>query len=195
MKRSERGQAFLELAIFGTLALIALAFVLRMGLTANYQQEIDQQTFRWAQRLASNIDKETNGRGPHSVTVIHIRDRQMPDPGDGFATMPRVLTQASSVVTWGRFLHRLTDDPESQPLTIVQVNDAQRHFTEKELDPDAELIGQINTTAIATGTSSQDQAGSRLRSTMSHETELSLNTKSPSAPVGSALTSDVELDW
>ena len=49
-----RGQALIEFAIVGSIALMALAFLIQIGLRMNYQQEMDQQTFRRAMKIAQS---------------------------------------------------------------------------------------------------------------------------------------------
>lgn len=192
MRSSRRGQALIEFAIIGSLGLLAMAFLIQMGLRMYYQQELEQQTFRWALRTARNLD-EPSRRGPESVSFVHLRNRQVPDPSDGFAMMPRVATQAQSTVTWGRFLTFQTDDRESKPRLVLRVDDAEVWFPTEEIPEGAPLIRGISTTTRARGTSSQTNAASALSTTTTQETSVQLN--AGAGAVDSVLTSDVNLDW
>ena len=48
------GQALIEFAIMGSIALLAFTVLIQMGLRMNYQQEIQQDAFRNALRIAQN---------------------------------------------------------------------------------------------------------------------------------------------
>ena len=168
---SKRGQALLELAIFGSLALLAMAFMLQIGLRMNFQQEIEQQTFRSAMREASNRDKR-NRKPPQVVSYLQYRDRQTADPGQGFAIMPRFSTQGQSTVSWGKFLTFLTrDDKESKPLTVVSVNGQGRinHFGEI---PSGPFVKKVTKNYTVRGTVSQSSGTASLSTTANESTSV-----------------------
>ncbi len=83
----------------GVVCLAALGFLIRIGMKANYDQEIRMAAFRRALK-AAEVD---NGTDQDSLgTLYHyIAARQMPDPNDGFLTLPRGRTEASAFVEWG----------------------------------------------------------------------------------------------
>ncbi len=124
-----RGQALVEFAIIGSLALLALALLIQVGLRANYQQEIEQQNFRRAMQEAQKEDEEES----QAVSVYQVRDRQVPNPADGLGIMSRSRTEASSTVTWGEYLTFLDDGRESQPLTVVRLNDQEQRYRAEDL--------------------------------------------------------------
>lgn len=118
-----------EFAITGSLALVALALLIQVGLRANYQQEIDQQTFRRAQRIAQNEGDEES----QAIVLTHFRDRQVPNPSLGFVLTPRMSTQSNATVTWGEWLTFLAEDRDSQPRIEILVNDTQQTFRSEDI--------------------------------------------------------------
>lgn len=114
------GQALVEFAIFGSLFLMALAFLVQIGLRMNYQQEIEQQTFRRAMNAAQQEGDEES----QLTTYYQVRQRQIPDPSDGFAVQPRVRTESSATVVWSEFLTFLDRGRDSQPRTLVHLDNA-----------------------------------------------------------------------
>src|SRR3989338_365860 len=89
------GQAMIELAIFGSFAILALGFLIQIGLRQNFQQEIEQTAFRRALIFAKSEGDEES----QSVQYSYFRNRRAPNPSDGFAVTPRSLTQGSSTLT------------------------------------------------------------------------------------------------
>jgi len=119
MKPSKHGaQALVEFAIFGSLFLVALAFLVQIGLRMNYQQEIEQQTFRRAMSAAQQEGDEES----QMTTYYQVRHRQIPDPSDGFAVQPRVRTESAATVVWSEFLTFLDRGRDSQPRTLVHLD-------------------------------------------------------------------------
>jgi len=99
------GQAILELAIFGSLLLFVLALLVQYGLSLNYDQNLQMQTFRKALALA----KERAGTS-QQVDITVVKDQAIPNPADQFGaseTSP-YIAQASAVWT-----NRLGDEIEN----------------------------------------------------------------------------------
>ncbi len=131
-----QGQALIEVTLFGSLALVALSLLIQYGLRMNYQQELEQQTFRRALLYAKCEDEDnhfmpsvrcgastTTGQPESAATSLQqFRDRQMPSPTLGFGIMPRVTTSAASTVTWGERLTQLGDERSSQARIVLQLN-------------------------------------------------------------------------
>lgn len=101
----EKGQALLELAIFGSLLLLLLGALLNYGLNADYSQQVFMKTFREALRRA-------NGG---SASVIVVRDRYIPNPANPFAIGSPLPVSASASVTKDFDLRHHQGRP---PLTI-----------------------------------------------------------------------------
>lgn len=185
-----RGQALIEFAILGSLGLLALAFLIQIGLRANYQQEMEQHAFRRA-LAAAQAEGDTESQ---SIQVQAFRDRQVPNPSQGFAIMPRTLSSGAGTVTWGELLTLLDDARDSQPRIIVELNDARREFRSEDLKKDEPLIHFIHKTLDSQGTMTQDNAGSDLDTSTTETTDLEFNTKSPST-LSSTTHSNVRFDW
>jgi len=188
-----RGQALLEFAILGSLALFALAFLIQIGLRVNFQQEVEQQTFR---RTLAKADSYSTIE-PVSVQYQEFWDRQVPSPGDGFAVMPRTYTEANATVVWGTFLSFTADqDRRSQPLTVVSVNGVERDFREEDFEGIPETapeISRIDRRLTASGTVQQANATSSSLAT--NTTQTTTVTLKNNATVSGEVTSGVNWNW
>jgi hypothetical protein len=181
----EGGQALVEFAIFGSLALLALAFLIQIGLEINYQQEIDQGAFRRA--LVEG--KEEGDYESQNLTYIMVRERQMPDPSQPFAIMPRRRTEAASTVVWGERLAHLADEYESEPRTILDFNRTKvgadfpewRHSDEID-EPGGQgehkpWLAKSRTDGVSTGTSWENPTDTGLGTVSTEITTLTLNNR------------------
>lgn len=202
-----RGQAMLEVAITGSLALVALAFFIQIALRQNYQQEIEQQTFRRALRMAHSFGDEERP----AISYHHFRDRQLPDPADAFGIIPRTLTTSTSSVTWGEFLTLLADDADSAPLVVVDLNtnggiNQRRNFNAGEdgdLEDNQPLVSSIDriinvNESLSSSEVKQDASGrltTRLGAVTTELTTLTINTKGDDAQVFSQLDTNVSINW
>lgn len=191
------GQALVELAIMGSLGLMALAFFIQIGLRLNYQQELQQQTFRRALLMAKcEGDEEepivecvTRAQGVNDdeesqATVLnHFRDRQMPNPLLGFGIRPRTTTSASATVTWGERLTFLADDRDSQPRLAVRLNDQQRSYRSEDLNENQPFVrriekelqtdeAEVNQTGMVTSLSTQTTERTTLRLGTNRDPEM-----------------------
>jgi len=164
--------------------------MIQIGLRMNYQQEIEQQTFRRALRVAKNEGDEES----QAIQYQHFRDRQVPNPSQGFAIMPRTTSQASASVTWGEWLTYLSDDRDSQPRIIVHLNDTQREFRSEDLKKDEPLVHRIDKTIASTGQIQQSNSASKLNTQTTEQTTMTLNTNN-NDQVSSTLTSKVDFNW
>ncbi|MBI3321999.1 MAG: hypothetical protein HYZ91_07025 [Candidatus Omnitrophica bacterium] len=164
----------IEFAIIGSTALVALAFLIQIGLRMNYQQEIEQQTFRLALSRAQDEGDEES----QAILYQHIRDREIPDPSSEPTIMPRTSTQASSAVTWGEYLTFLADDRDSQARVVVHVNDTRADdFRSGDFEggeKDAPLVSAIHNQFTNTGQLTQTSGTSNLSSSSSASTTLTL---------------------
>lgn len=182
----------LEFAIVGSVALLALAFMIQIGLRMNYQQEIEQQTFRRAMQVAHSEDDEES----RSIQYQHFRERQIPDPSEGFGIMPRTLTQAGATVIWGEYLTYLADDRDSESRIIFQVNaDPPREFRSSDFEganEDDPTIRQVDRITTSRGLSYQNNANSGIQTTTEQRTTLTLKT---GAQVSSGVTKTTQIDF
>ena len=187
---SSRGQALVEFAVMGSLALLALAFMIQIGLRANYQQDISQQTFRRALSLAQ---QEGDDKESQSIQVQQFRDRQIPNPAQGFAIMPRTTTQGGATVTWGEALTFLDKERDSQPRIIVDLNGNAQEFRSDDLAAGQPLVRHISKRLSSTGAITQNNAGGSLETTTTESTTMTLNTTNH-ATVSSQLSSSCHFE-
>lgn len=106
------GQAMVELAVFGSLMLLCLSYLVRYGQIYIYQQMIQQEAMRRAEAEGAN------NRPLHSGSVVVLRDKRMVDPGNPFVTGPRqtFLSSASLAMSNELLVHA--------PVAPLQVNPA-----------------------------------------------------------------------
>ena len=79
--KKNRGQAAVELAIFGSLILLALGVFVRYGLRANYSQKLKMDSYTTARaEMGGNAQK---------TTYIMLRDKPIPNPSDPFGVASR----------------------------------------------------------------------------------------------------------
>lgn len=177
-----RGQALIEVAVLGSLALLALTLLIQLGLRMNYQQELQQNAFRRALITAKNEGDDES----QAVQYNYFRNRRLPNPSEGFGITPRVLAQGSGTVTWGEWLTYLeNDDPDSEPRIIVSLDD-QSSLDRRSGDfPDHQpLISRVDKDLTGSAEITQDNAGSTLTADSNEHTEMTLSN-------GEQLSSDV----
>lgn len=209
IKRNRNGQAIMELAIFGTIALAALAFLLKIGIRMNHDQEIRMAAFRRAlaaARADNNTDQDAMG-----TTFYYVSNRQLPDATDSFMAPSRQRSEASAFVEWGdrlTFAHELNENGDdtfgyrTQPLIVVRSDGAEREFRQDDFPDDIPLGGggpidvilvatpgivqDAVTTSNTSGTITSSGGGSSLSSGSSTTSTTNLLTKA-----GDSITSSV----
>ena len=142
------GQALVELAIFGAIAIAALGFLIKVGMKMNHDQEIRMAAFRRAMAAAS-ADNGTD-KDAMATTFYYSADRGMPNPGDVTMMLPRVRTEASAFVEWGdrmTFANKPDDDDDgkadggfgfnTQPQIVVRSNSNEKVYHQEEFLPDS----------------------------------------------------------
>jgi hypothetical protein len=194
----------IEVAIFGSLALLALGLLIQLALRQNYQQEIEQNAFRRALRVAHLENRMISGslgfnsieEESQAINYNYFRNRIMPSPSDGYGVGPRAMTQGSGTVTWGEFLTYLDDSRDSQPRIIVNLDDpgVPAEFRSEDFRKSQPLIQSIDKDAQASGRIDQWNTGSSRSSTATEDTTLTLNTKN-NAKVQSRVNTTVNSNW
>lgn len=133
-----RGQAMLELAVFGTFMMFGLALIVRFGLQQYFANAASQDAMRLALKEAYDSRAYAGQpyfRPPSSAVrpqaapgnvgqVLLVKDVYIPDPSDAFGTSGHSSAVSSASVTWGTDradLDPTTDDELSKP--VFQVND------------------------------------------------------------------------
>jgi len=110
----ERGQAMIELAVFGSFFLLLLGALLSYGLKYNYQQRAQQTAFRRALKIAS--DQE---RGSGSAMIME--DRSIPDPMSLFGVGSAQTVTASASVQRDYEMNNPVDDAEALQGSIMDI--------------------------------------------------------------------------
>lgn len=87
----------IELAVFGSLMLLGLAFLVRYGLLYNYQQMTQQEAFRQALIMGHSDLAWPYKQG----SVALVRDRRMVDPSNPFVTGSRQTFVGAASVSMG----------------------------------------------------------------------------------------------
>jgi hypothetical protein len=122
---NQKAQALIELAFFGTILMLCLAMLLRYGMQANYQQNLQMQAFRKAMKAAYYKT------GPASnITLAMVKDKSIPDPQDPWGFAERFSTGAGASVAWDTNMQALyidgfSESPQNKdlPRQIIEIND------------------------------------------------------------------------
>jgi len=89
-----KSQSLSELAVFGSILLLALGFLLRYGLQYNYQQQVKMEAFRRSMKMAEDSN------APKSQQIAVVKDVQIPNPQDIFGQGERTTIRGSSDIFW-----------------------------------------------------------------------------------------------
>jgi hypothetical protein len=119
---AQKGQALLELAIFGSLVLLVLGVLVNYGLNADFTQQAVMRSFRQALKTAKDA-QNLNIVSPVQATHLSIDDRHIPDASHpfGIGSVVPVAGQSSSP-TWGFNLPITPEVVEELPRLILTVN-------------------------------------------------------------------------
>jgi len=104
----QKAQTLTELAVFGSILLLALSFLINYGMRYNYQQDLQMRAFRkalsqayWPTDLAGN---KVPDRPDASASVALLEDKHIPDPRDMFGAGSVTPVTGQAEVTWGNTL-------------------------------------------------------------------------------------------
>jgi hypothetical protein len=89
-----KAQSLSEMAVFGSILLLVLGFLLRYGLQYNYQQQVKMEAFRRSMKMAADSDAS------QSQQVMVVKDAQIPNPQDIFGHGERTTIRGSSDIFW-----------------------------------------------------------------------------------------------
>lgn len=102
-----KAQTLVELAVFGSLLLVVLAYFVGMGIRLNYQQDLNMRAQRMAFAKAyypvdgwGNPSQTTHA----SATVILTEDHHIPDPRTMFGRGDTGTISASGDAVWGSYI-------------------------------------------------------------------------------------------
>jgi hypothetical protein len=179
-----------ELAIFGSLALLALAVLIQMGLRQNFQQDVEQDAFRRAQFVAQAEGDEEESQ---AVQYNFFRNRRIPNPSDGYAVTTRMLAQGSGTVTWGQWLTYIDGSRDGEPRIIVNLDDQGLVDARSSDFPDDQpLVSAVD--KLVDGTSQIEQTNQYTRRTSHAHEDIGL-TLSNGATVYSGMDTDISHTW
>ncbi len=102
-----RGQSMAELAVFGSLMLLVLGFLVRYAISYTNRQALTMETFRTAMSKAQAGD--TN-------TTAMFKDYPTADPTDEFGTGPRQVQSSEQSVVWSNETGAGDEDPMQSQL-------------------------------------------------------------------------------
>jgi len=146
-----KGQAILELAIFGSILIMLLGILINYGLRYNYQQQVMQQAFRKALASAAvSMNDHT------SISVAHavVEDKHIPNPADPFAVGSVLPSSSGASVTRNYKLMETPDYEDELPSAVINVQGKSVSFKsagfrgevidEESLPRYQEIYGSIN---------------------------------------------------
>lgn len=112
-RRSEHGQALLELALFGSLVIMLMGLVIQYAMDADATQSTMMESFRKALGIAG-----TSG----SASVMVIRDKVTPSPANPFTVGDIKPVSSGASVTRDFRLHETADTVDELPTLSVYIN-------------------------------------------------------------------------
>jgi Flp pilus assembly protein TadG len=123
--QNKKGQAILELAIFGSILIMLLGVLISYGLRYNYQQLAMQRAFREALGTAVT---STKPHKPISVSHLLIEDRHVPDSTHAFAVGSMMPFSSAGSVTRSAKMHETPDFEDELPESSYHINGATINF-------------------------------------------------------------------
>ncbi len=120
---NRRGQALIELAIFGAIVITVLGFMLNYGLNADYNQYAMMKAQRRALAAAATLVKDSDPQADARMrngAVSIIEDRHMPDPTTPMGTGSTTPVSASANVLKSYKLQETPNTPQAIPVTTYE---------------------------------------------------------------------------
>ncbi len=124
---SKKGQAILELALFGSILIFCLGVLIRYGLSMNYSQHLQMQAFRQAVKRAYDDGRDTFVNASYSI----LEDKPIPDPADPYGLSERSIFGASASAVWSNQVYGAPtyDAISDLPRVDYQINGKRYSFT------------------------------------------------------------------
>ena len=113
-----RGQALVELAVFGSLLLVLLGYLVNTVLGYDYQMQAKTEAFR---RSLSSAASSSRNNAPTFTSHLLIQDRQLSDPSDPFARGSVAPVASQAGVTRNYQLQVIPDRDNELPRLALQV--------------------------------------------------------------------------
>jgi hypothetical protein len=115
---TRRGQALIELAVFGALVLMLIGWVIGNTLQYDYQMQANTEAYR---RSLASAAGSSNLASPISVSHVVIQDRRIADPGEPFAMGGLVPASGSANVTRKYNLNTRPEEITDLPRMAVRI--------------------------------------------------------------------------
>jgi hypothetical protein len=160
-KMQKKGQALIELAVFGMIALMALGFMIRIGLRINYNQEAKMAAFRKAESLSYG---QPNAR---AVDVYQGSARQIPDPADEYMAISRERAGGGAYAEWSPKLTYANKNISSRTVLVGVAADNTVSPSYHTDMPESAIVNSSTMTNSGGATSTQDNSGTSLNSSTS----------------------------
>lgn len=123
---NKKGQAILELAVFGSVLIMLLGVLVNYGLKYNFQQQTMQQAFRKALGVAAEPLSDGLPRG--SATYILIKDRHIPNPSNPFGVGSVVAVSSSASVVRDYRMHQTADKADELSRMDIEIQGQTESF-------------------------------------------------------------------
>lgn len=125
-----KAQALVELAVFGSIILLVLGFLVERGLQYNKDLNLKMQTFRQALSSAYGKGQDEDA----SINLVVLKDKTSPSTQDAFGFTPHYPFPAGAGAVWSNYLQIGYDNsdfgkPEFLPKITLIVNDESRPYT------------------------------------------------------------------
>lgn len=144
MRNTQRGQAAVELAVFGAIIIFLIGGIVRSAMSANFQQNQQLKSMRMALLKSYQTSQYDRGAGRNSATFMFIEDRITPDIGRYGATERSPLIAGGSGTLSNMLMYPLEeselDERKHIPGIDVFINGKYFYFTTarkvwRSLDP------------------------------------------------------------
>lgn len=131
---SERGQALVELAIFGSLILLVMGLLISYGMNADFAQKASMDSFRRALGIASDPNEG-------AATVVMVNDRHIPSPGNTFGMGSMVPVSGSANVIRNHHMQDTADTEDELPKVTLNIQGTARTFKTAGMRDEAGIAG------------------------------------------------------
>ncbi|MFH0763271.1 MAG: hypothetical protein V1925_05230 [Candidatus Omnitrophota bacterium] len=121
-RTKEKGQALIELAVFGSIILIVFGILLSFIQQFNNQQYAAMETFRRALEKANTYQGKTSEGAGASVQFIMSQNRRQADLSGGFRKGASTSVGSSANIFWA--VPKVGNNPES--LVVMRINEDQK---------------------------------------------------------------------
>lgn len=135
--KHKKGQAVVEMALFGSLVLLILGSLLSYIQRQNDQQYVQMEAFRRAlEKGCTYLGTDSEGAGA-SVQYTLLQTRKHSDVGGGFRKGSSQTLSGSSNVFWAvpRIAEDEDDDVEPDSLIIFRINDDEKQWKYRDFVP------------------------------------------------------------